>query len=261
DGLDGLLTGTVSIVAVGLIAICMLLAVHPMGTAEAGMSFVGARMVLAFALLGAALGFLPHNFNPASIFLGDAGSLLLGYMCITIILMLGEFAQTHLVFAGLIIFALPIMDTALAIIRRRLAGQALSAADDQHLHHQLRRSLGSVKKAVFTLYGIDMAFMVLGVALAYLVVLTDLRVRVVYVCALVLFGFIAVIAIKAARREQIRLSAERGARTLRSAAPSPTGAATGPANRPPAGPSTGDPYTPASPSAPAPTAPSASDRA
>ena len=102
----------------------------------------GARIVLCMALLGAVLGFLPHNFKPASIFLGDCGSLLLGYMCVVIILMLGEHGQTHLVFAGLIVFAVPIIDTTLAIIRRKLAGTPMSAGDDQHLHHQLKRAAG-----------------------------------------------------------------------------------------------------------------------
>ncbi len=68
-----------------------------------------ARIVLCLALLGAVLGFLPHNFKPASIFLGDCGSLLLGYMCVVIILMLGDRGRTYFVFAGLIVFAVPVM--------------------------------------------------------------------------------------------------------------------------------------------------------
>ncbi|MFO0873111.1 MAG: MraY family glycosyltransferase [Phycisphaerales bacterium] len=202
DGLDGLLSGTVAIMATGLIAVAMLMALVPWE--DGGSTFDGARMVLGFALLGAVLGFLPHNFNPAAIFLGDCGSLLLGYMCIVIILMFGEHGQTHLVFAGLIIFALPIMDTLLAIIRRLLAGVSLSAADDQHIHHQLKRLFGTVKRAVFALYAIAALFTALGVTLAALVVLTDLRVRVVYAIATVIFGFIAVVGVKSARREQIR---------------------------------------------------------
>ena len=164
-------------------------------------TLAGARILLCMALLGAVLGFLPHNFNPASIFLGDSGSLLLGYMCVVIILMLGEQGATHLVFAGLIVFSLPIMDTTLAIIRRWLAGTPMSAGDDQHIHHQLRRGLGGVKRAVFAIYGIGFAFAIVGVALAALILRTDLRVRVVYAIALVLFGFIGLFAVKAARRQ------------------------------------------------------------
>ncbi len=163
----------------------------------------GARIILCMALLGAVLGFLPHNFNPATIFLGDCGSLLLGYMCVVIILMLGERGQTHLVFAGLIVFSIPIMDTILAIIRRKLAGASMSDADDQHIHHQLKRSLGGVKQAVFALYGIGIVFAVVGVSLAALVMFTELRIRAIYAIAIVLFGFIGVIAVKAARRQQL----------------------------------------------------------
>ena len=206
DGLDGLLSGTVAIMAVGLLAISILMAV--MLPAEES-ALAGTRIILCFALLGAVLGFLPHNFNPATVFLGDCGSLLLGYVCIVVILMFGERGMTHLVFAGLIIYSLPIMDTTLAIIRRKLAGTRLSAADDQHIHHQLRRALGGVKKAVFALYAIAASFTVVGVALAALVMLTTLRVRVVYVIAIVLFGFVGVIAVKAARRAQLELAAKR----------------------------------------------------
>jgi UDP-GlcNAc:undecaprenyl-phosphate GlcNAc-1-phosphate transferase len=96
-----------AIVAVRLWAICMLMV--PGDTAEVAATdagvLTGARIVLCVALLGAVLGFLPHNFKPATIFLGDCGSLLLGYMCVVIILMLGENGQTHLVCAGLIVFS------------------------------------------------------------------------------------------------------------------------------------------------------------
>ncbi len=203
DGLDGLLSGSVAIIAIGLVMVSLMMAMMP---PPAGSEVAGSRLVLSFALLGAVLGFLPHNFNPASIFLGDCGSLLLGYMCVVIILMFGEHGQTHLVFAGLIIFGLPIMDTVLAIIRRILAGVSLSAADDQHIHHQLKRGLGTVKRAVLAMWGIAMLFAAMGVSLAWLVMFSELRVRVVYAIVLVIFGSIAVVAVKAARREAIRRS-------------------------------------------------------
>ena len=212
DGLDGLLSGVVAVVAVGLLAISVLMALGgPAETADGMETLAGARIVLCLALLGAVLGFLPHNFNPASIFLGDCGSLLLGYVCVTVILMLGEFGKTHLVFAGLIVFSVPIMDTTLAIIRRWQAGTPMSAADDQHIHHQLRRGLGGVKRAVFAVYGVSVAFAAVGVALAALVMLTQLRVRILYAIALVLFGFIGVIAVKAARRQRRLAAAHQAA--------------------------------------------------
>lgn len=218
DGLDGLLSGVTGIVAVGLLAIALLMvAGQPAGiTAEGEGSLGGARIILCMALVGAVLGFLPHNFKPASIFLGDCGSLLLGYLCVVIILMLGEQGQTHLVLAGLIVFAVPIIDTTLAIIRRKLAGTPMSAADNQHLHHQLKRALGGVRRAVFALYCLSFLFAVIGVTLAALVIRTELRLRVIYAIALMLFTFVAVIAVKSARRHQ-RLAAAAAA-----TAPPPT---------------------------------------
>ncbi|MHC4414840.1 MAG: glycosyltransferase family 4 protein [Planctomycetota bacterium] len=235
DGLDGLLSGVVAFVALGLLAICVLMALPGASPAAGGPdTLAGARIVLCLALLGAVLGFLPHNFNPASIFLGDCGSLLLGYVCVVIILMLGEYGQTHLVFAGLIVFSVPIMDTTLAIIRRWLAGTPMSAADDQHMHHQLRRALGGVKRAVIAIYGVGVAFAIVGVTLAALVMRTELRVRVVYAIALVLFGFIGVIAVKTARRQR-QLAAQPEPRAAPPAAASrPPRPAPAP---PPAGPS------------------------
>jgi UDP-GlcNAc:undecaprenyl-phosphate GlcNAc-1-phosphate transferase len=84
DGLDGLLSGVTGIAAFGLCVIALGMAVADDGPRDAP------RIVLCMALLGACLGFLPHNFNPATIFLGDAGSLLLGFCSIVIILMLGD---------------------------------------------------------------------------------------------------------------------------------------------------------------------------
>lgn len=204
DGLDGLLSGVTGIVAVGLLLISLLLIPTASSLSEASSDgvLVGSRIVLSLALLGAVLGFLPHNFKPASIFLGDCGSLLLGYMCVVIILMLGEHGETHLVCAGLIVFAVPIIDTTLAIIRRKLAGTAMSAADDQHLHHQLKRALGGVRRAVLALYTLSFMFAVLGVVLAVLVIKTQVRVRVIYAIAIVIFGMVGAVAVKSARNKQ-----------------------------------------------------------
>jgi UDP-GlcNAc:undecaprenyl-phosphate GlcNAc-1-phosphate transferase len=191
DGLDGLLSGVTAIAGIGLLVICLGLAMVDDGPADAQ------RVVLCMALVGACLGFLPHNFNPASIFLGDCGSLLLGFCTIVIILMLGdsgtEAGRTYLVIAGLIIYGIPIIDTVLAIVRRKLAGKRMSDPDSDHLHHMLKRALG-VKGAVLTLYGIGTGFALLGIALSLG------RARVIYALALVFASYIAVYAIKIARR-------------------------------------------------------------
>lgn len=188
DGLDGLLSGTTAIAAAGLLVIALGLAVVDDGPRD------GSRIVLCLALFGACLGFLPHNFNPATIFLGDTGSLMLGYCTIVIVLMLGDTGKTHLVVAGLIIYAIPIIDTTLAIIRRKMSGRKISDPDDHHLHHILKRAFG-VKGAAFTIYGIAGLFAILGVTLS------EGRQRVIYALVLIFASYIAVIAMKIGRRE------------------------------------------------------------
>ncbi|MCA9302846.1 MAG: undecaprenyl/decaprenyl-phosphate alpha-N-acetylglucosaminyl 1-phosphate transferase, partial [Phycisphaerales bacterium] len=167
--------------------------------------FDGPRIILAMAVLGACLGFLPHNFNPATIFLGDTGSLLLGYCSAVMILSLGDTGKTGYVFAGLVIYAIPIIDTALAIVRRKLAGKKMSDPDADHLHHMLKRAFG-VKGAVFTLYGIGLVFCVLGV------VLSQFRARFIYALVLLIASYIGVWAIKVARRSQIEAQANATAK-------------------------------------------------
>ncbi len=163
----------------------------------------GARLVIAFALLGACLGFLPYNFNPAVIFLGDAGSLLMGFLCGSLILSLGSEGQTHYVIAGLIVFALPIMDTVLAIIRRKLAGLPISAPDRNHIHHLTMRFFnGGVKRAVLTLYALDAVFVLLGVGLVATVASGVARYLLVYGVAVIFFGMVGTMAIKAALRHR-----------------------------------------------------------
>lgn len=196
DGLDGLLSGVTAICAGGLLVVAIGMASWDNGQLDA------ARIILCMALLGSVMGFLPHNFNPATIFLGDAGSLLLGYTTIVIVLMLGDTGQTNLVLAGLIIYAIPMLDTSLAIVRRKLAGQKISAADDQHLHHILKRKLG-VQGAVLVLYLMGFFFAALGI------LLTMERGRITYALTVVLASFIGVTAFKVARRKQFEEQAAK----------------------------------------------------
>ena len=163
---------------------------------------MGANIVLGLSVLGAVLGFLIFNFNPASIFLGDTGSLLLGYLCIAMVLMLGEKERTDLVLAGLIVFALPILDTLLAIIRRKMAGKPMSEPDSNHIHHIIKRRLGGVKTTVLSLYGISSDFCLLGVVLVWAHISEAIRSWVIYVVAMVIFGGISMLALRAARQHE-----------------------------------------------------------
>ncbi len=203
DGLDGLLSGVTAIVAFGLLLISLIMAViyAPDLFSPEETTLAGARIVLCLAVLGAVLGFLPFNFNPASIFLGDCGSLLLGYCSVVVILMLGDEGQTYLVCCGLIIFSIPIIDTVLAITRRKMAGMGISEADDQHLHHRLKRALGSVKRAVFAIYGMGIILTVFGVGLAAVVMLTPWRARLIYIITTIFYAGVVMYAIFSARRQ------------------------------------------------------------
>ena len=218
DGLDGLLSGVVAITVIGLVLISAFVAtslipeqlIHIrdtlppdwLSTRGDGLTLTGANIVIGLSVLGAVLGFLVFNFNPASIFLGDTGSLLLGYVCIAMVLMLGERGQTHIVIAGLIVFALPILDTLLAIIRRKMAGKPISEPDSNHIHHILKRKFVSVKKTVLILYALSTSFCVLGYTMAWGHTTGQFRAVVIYIVAAILFGGISLIALNAARKHE-----------------------------------------------------------
>lgn len=143
DGLDGLASGVSAIAVLSLLVIFALngAAIIP--------------VILATALLGSLLGFLPYNFSPAKTFMGDVGSNFLGYTLATVS-MLGM-AKTYTVMAiilPIIILALPIFDTLFAIGRRVLSGKSIMEADRGHLHHRLIDLGLSQRQAVFVLYSI-----------------------------------------------------------------------------------------------------------
>jgi len=141
DGLDGLAAGVslVAAAATGLLAVV------------GGNSLV---VILAAALGGAALGFLRYNFNPASIFMGDTGSLFLGFVLAATSLRTHHDASTAVgLLASALVLGLPIADTVLAIGRRALRGAPLFRADREHLHHRLLASGLGHRGAVLVLYG------------------------------------------------------------------------------------------------------------
>ncbi|MCE9619873.1 MAG: undecaprenyl/decaprenyl-phosphate alpha-N-acetylglucosaminyl 1-phosphate transferase [Planctomycetes bacterium] len=201
DGLDGLLTGTTTIMAIGFLAISLIMAYsipieHPERT------FAGTRIILSLVLLGTTLGFLPYNFNPAIIFLGDCGSLLIGFLSVVIIMTFGENGTTKYAVAGILCFGLPILDTTLSIIRRKVEGKSISDADHNHIHHKLKRHFGTVRKAVLALYGIAAGFTILGVGLSSLLLLTDVRGIVVEASVLAAFLLVVVFSVKRAKYQE-----------------------------------------------------------
>jgi UDP-GlcNAc:undecaprenyl-phosphate GlcNAc-1-phosphate transferase len=186
DGLDGLCGGVTAIISAGF----LFLAVHMAMNSGAGdVHGSGLRIVLALALLGAILGFVPYNFNPASIFMGDTGSMFLGFSLALLILTMASIDARWLL-ASLVMFALPVLDTALAIARRIVNKRHVFAADKQHFHHQLVARGLTVKKAVLTAYMLAIGFTILGGLIVYL------RTRYAMCAYLVIFGSIIVAAYK-----------------------------------------------------------------
>jgi UDP-GlcNAc:undecaprenyl-phosphate/decaprenyl-phosphate GlcNAc-1-phosphate transferase len=196
DGLDGLASGVAMIAGIGFLFIAAHVALHSPDLLKDPI-----RIVICLALIGAVLGFLPYNFNPASIFMGDAGSLLLGYLCVASILLYADAGGNSLllVTAGLIVFAVPITDTSLAIFRRKMQGKPILSPDSQHIHHLLRRKGLSVKQSVMVIYAFATMFAVLG----YSMVALELRWRYVLAVFFVVYGFIVVTAYKYGRQYAI----------------------------------------------------------
>ena len=146
DGLDGLAGGISAIyfLTIGIIA------------AIGGST--GLDFVLSFVMFGATLGFLVHNFYPASIFMGDSGSMFLGFI-ISVVALLGfkNVTMTSLIIP-LLVLAIPILDTLFAIVRRALKGQNIAKPDKFHIHHQLLNRNFSQRATVLIIYVVDLLF-------------------------------------------------------------------------------------------------------
>ena len=147
DGLDGLSSGICSIyfLTIGIIAIIL----H---------NSTGLDVILTFIMLGSTLGYLWHNFYPASIFMGDSGSMFLGYIVAVIALLGFKNITLTSVIVPLLLLAIPIMDTIFAIIRRVVNHKPIGEPDKNHLHHQLLRLKFSQRRTVLIIYLVDLLF-------------------------------------------------------------------------------------------------------
>jgi UDP-GlcNAc:undecaprenyl-phosphate GlcNAc-1-phosphate transferase len=124
------------------------------------------RVVLCLAVAGAVLGFLPYNIPPASIFMGDAGSMMLGFFVATMMALFCLEGSARWLLASGVIFALPILDTALAVIRRLRSGKSVFAGDRSHLYDQLVDRGMSVKQVVGLFYLLSILAAVVGVTVS-----------------------------------------------------------------------------------------------
>lgn len=140
DGLDGLATGVTTIALISIFI----------------MALIDAQVIVAYlciVLIGANIGFLYHNFYPAKIYMGDTGSNFLGYM-VAVVSMLGLFKNVAFFsfVVPIIVLAVPIFDTLVAIVRRAYNKESIMAADNKHLHYQLIKAGYSHRKTVLIIY-------------------------------------------------------------------------------------------------------------
>ncbi|RKD31383.1 MraY family glycosyltransferase [Thermohalobacter berrensis] len=157
DGLDGLAAGVASIAAIFFIFV-------------ASSQGIAVAALMSAIIAGACIGFLPHNFNPAKIFMGDTGALFLGYM-LSVVAIEGVMKSVAALTIGvpILILGLPIFDTTFAIIRRFLNRKPIMEADKGHLHHRLLEWGLTHRQTVVVLYGISS---ILG---GLAIVLTDME--------------------------------------------------------------------------------------
>ena len=208
DGLDGLAAGIVTIAALAFftwVYVSPPIGVQPLSTAA----------LLSVIAAGAAFGFLPYNFYPAKIFMGDSGAMQLGIVLAAATLSGvgrtvqpsgGDIAAFSIpVLIPMIVLAVPLVDVALAIIRRLRKGRAVFAPDKEHIHHQLREIGHTHRQAVLIMY--VWSVLLAGSALAVAFINGRLLVGSILVVALSLF--LATLAPARLRRRREKRSARR----------------------------------------------------
>ncbi|HEX4945299.1 MAG TPA: MraY family glycosyltransferase [Blastocatellia bacterium] len=153
DGIDGLATGASAFALISILFFSLTMD----NTAVSLTSAI---------LIGSVLGFLYFNFHPASIFLGDSGSLFLGFMVAALSLAGSQKSTTAIAIAiPLVSFGLPILDVGLALTRRFIKGQPLLQSDRGHIHHRLLDHGLSQRQTAILLYGVCGAFTLFGILL------------------------------------------------------------------------------------------------
>lgn len=179
DGLDGLAAGLSSIyfITIGIVIV-------------GWKHTFGLDAIITFIMLGSTLGFLCHNFNPAKIFMGDSGSMFLGYVIAVIALLGFKNVTLTTLLVPICLLAVPILDTLFAMLRRIVNKKPMFEPDKQHLHHQLLNLNLSHRNVVLVIYALDILF-----ALAMLVYMLYDRVVGVIIYA-ILFIIVLIFVIK-----------------------------------------------------------------
>jgi len=196
DGLDGLCAGVTAIITVAM----LVLAVH---LATWGSSEVGdpVRITICLGLVGVVCGFLPFNRYPAKIFMGDAGSMLLGFMVAALMLLFAEGIPRWWM-ASIVVFGLPILDTAVALVRRLLNHRPLFVSDRGHIYDQMIDRGIPLKKTVAICYALAGTYALIGV------VMSQIRTRYAAVVHIFVFSVSAIIVWK---KGYLKMEGLRGA--------------------------------------------------
>lgn len=154
DGLDGLAAGVAMIASLSFLFVANKLHSSPV-------------MVMSAIVAGSCLGFLPYNFNPAKIFMGDTGALFLGFMLAALSIEgVMKSVATIAVIVPIIILGVPIFDATFAIFRRLLNGRSIAEADKGHLHHRLLKLGLTQRQTVLILYTISAVFGICAILIA-----------------------------------------------------------------------------------------------
>jgi len=189
DGLDGLAAG----VSIIVLATFGLLSLH---------GILQFSQLLIVALLGGILGFLKFNYHPAKIFMGDTGSLALGFLIAAISIKGLQYSQGNIsILIPLLVLALPLGDSALAFVRRLNKGHHPFHADKDHLHHRLVYLGLSHRQAVHIIYLISLLFAVSGYMMAIEATVYG-SILVILVFATVIFGLIRLGYLEAKKNKQ-----------------------------------------------------------
>lgn len=155
DGLDGLAAGSALFSTLVVFVVALL----------GNMSLIS---LVALALAGTIVGFLRYNFNPATIFLGDCGSLFIGFMLSALALYGSQKTPTIVAVAiPMVSFGLPILETSLSVLRRLISGRPVFTADREHIHHKLLQRGMSHRQVVIVLYGVSAIFALLSLFLLW----------------------------------------------------------------------------------------------
>lgn len=183
DGIDGLCGSVTVVITVGMLLLAILWGAHQPNQVE-----LGVQVIISLSLIGAVCGFLPFNRQPAKIFMGDAGSMLLGFVIAAMMLLFaGESLKWWM--ASIVVFGLPILDTAVAFARRWLNKRPIFVSDRGHIYDQMRDRGMSIRKTVAICCGTAGIYVLAGIlgCLMYIVYATVFYILVAVISAIVVW--------------------------------------------------------------------------